>query len=277
MRNINQKITSTPVSKLSEHPENARRGDMSAISASIEANGFYGVVVAQKSTGHVLAGNHRLRAAKAAGAKEVPVAWVDVDDTEAKRILAADNRTSDLGTYDDEKLARLLDDLNAEGELSGTGFDVADLDEMINSLSKSIEVTSFLRKLPSPPKDEERYTRTIRIPTYEPKGETPDAEDLVDVEKYDALMDRIEAADLPDDVREFLSLAATRHIVFRFRRIAEFYAAADAEVQALMEESALVIIDFGKAIEHGFVQMTERLGRIANEGGFKVADGDDDA
>jgi hypothetical protein len=39
-----------------------------------------------------------------------------------------------------------------------------------------------------------------------------------------------------------------------------------------MEKSGLVIIDFKKAIEYGFVQMTERLGKLADMGGSEASD-----
>jgi hypothetical protein len=60
-------------------------------------------------------------------------------------------------------------------------------------------------------------------------------------------------------VKDFLSFAAHRHIVFNYERIAEFYAHSDEKVQNLMERSALVIIDFNKAIENGFIQMTKDI------------------
>lgn len=49
-------------------------------------------------------------------------------------------------------------------------------------------------------------------------------------------------------------MAASRHVVFRYDRIAEYYCHAPKEVQELMEESALVIIDFDDAIEGGYVR-----------------------
>jgi hypothetical protein len=69
---------------------------------------------------------------------------------------------------------------------------------------------------------------------------------------------------LPDEVAEFLRFAAERHTVFNFRQIAEFYCHADATVKDLFEKSGLVIIDFDKAIENGFVHMTEKLGELAD-------------
>ena len=58
--------------------------------------------------------------------------------------------------------------------------------------------------------------------------------------------------------------AAERHTVFNFRQIAEYYCHANPVLQDLMERSGMVIIDFKKAIEYGFVHMTERLGELAD-------------
>jgi hypothetical protein len=113
------------VDDLTTHPGNPRRGDLAAVKASIEVNGFYGTIVAQRSTGYVLAGNHRLMAARELGMVEVPVVWVDCDDTRARAILAADNRTSELGGFDSEALAQLLEGLRIEDALVGTGYDEA--------------------------------------------------------------------------------------------------------------------------------------------------------
>ncbi len=134
MKIINQEIKETKVSELKVHPDNPRQGNVSDIARSIEINGFYGAIVAQKSTGFVLAGNHRLMAAKETGAKTIPVAWVDCDDEEARRILLADNRLSDLATYDESILATLLEELaQTEIGLDGTGYDSDFLDELARS------------------------------------------------------------------------------------------------------------------------------------------------
>lgn len=97
---------------------------MDVLVESIRRNGFYGSVVAQESTRHVLVGNHRLRAAREAGIASVPVLWVDVDDDQARRIMLVDNRSSDLAGYDAQSLAALLEATREqEGDLAGTGFD----------------------------------------------------------------------------------------------------------------------------------------------------------
>jgi ParB-like chromosome segregation protein Spo0J len=106
-----------------------------AIYQSIEANGFYGAIVAQRSTGYILAGNHRYKAAVEAGAKSVPVIWVDVDDETAVRVLLADNRTNDVASYDNAVLAEILTELAAGPGLEGTGYDGDDLDQIIGDLA----------------------------------------------------------------------------------------------------------------------------------------------
>jgi len=122
------------VDDLTTHPGNPRRGDLASVKASIEVNGFYGTIVAQRSSGYVLAGNHRLMAARELGMEQVPVVWVDCDDTRARAILAADNRTSELGGFDSEALAQLLEGLRIEDALEGTGYSDGDINALIARL-----------------------------------------------------------------------------------------------------------------------------------------------
>ena len=120
------------VDALINHPENPRRGDVEAVMASIQANGFYGTLVAQRSTGHVIVGNHRLRAARRLEMTEVPVAWLDCDDDRARRILIADNRSSDMASWDDEALIALLSEM---GDLDGTLFNDDDLERLVGAMA----------------------------------------------------------------------------------------------------------------------------------------------
>lgn len=102
----------------------------------------------------------------------------------------------------------------------------------------------------------------IKTPIYEITGECPEVSELVYETKFDELDEKIDSADIPEDVKRFLKIAATRHFQFDYEKIAEFYAHADKEVQELMEESALVIIDYKKAIEYGYAKFTETIKEI---------------
>ncbi|MFD5570447.1 ParB N-terminal domain-containing protein [Streptomyces cadmiisoli] len=142
-----------PVDQLTPYPGNAKRGDVGAILASLRKNGQYrGLVVREQPDGAlvVLAGNHTRQAlaehgpgdcgVKACGvcrnsADWVPAARCDVvecDDKTALRVNLADNRTSDLGTYDYAGLAELLGSL---GDVDGTGYsdqDVQDITALVD-------------------------------------------------------------------------------------------------------------------------------------------------
>lgn len=128
---LEQEYEIVAVDDLKEHPQNPRRGDVEVIGESMDANGWYGVVVAQRSTGFILAGNHRYRVAKSKGAERVPVIWKEVDDQTALRILLADNKTADAGEYDEETLTELLSGLET---LEGTGYGLAALEGAEESL-----------------------------------------------------------------------------------------------------------------------------------------------
>jgi DNA modification methylase len=140
------------IDKLQPHPENPRRGSLPAIAASVAANGFYGAVVAQRSTGRILVGNHRWEAAKSEGLKEIAVVWVDVSDEQARRILLSDNRTADQATWDVPDLAKLLTEIEASGGLEGTGFDQAAYDAALQAANDLLEAaTSVVEDEPPPP------------------------------------------------------------------------------------------------------------------------------
>jgi hypothetical protein len=127
-------VTSAAVSELRTYHQNPRQGDVSAIRESLRVNGQYRPIVVNRGTytgrpSEVLAGNHTLLAARDEGWSEIAACWVDVDDDQAKRIVLADNRTADLGDYDEQALAGLLDGLP---DLEGTGYTDEDLAALLD-------------------------------------------------------------------------------------------------------------------------------------------------
>lgn len=123
------------IEDVSAHPSNPRNGDVDAIAESITVNGFVAPVIAQRSTGYIIAGNHRYYALMQLGSDKIPVIWLDIDDLAAKRYLLADNRTSDLGNYDNAILVDLLEHMAQEDSLLGTGYADYDL-EMLRHLTE---------------------------------------------------------------------------------------------------------------------------------------------
>lgn len=127
-----------PIDQLTTHPENPRRGDVAAIRSRLQRYGQYSPLVAQRSTGHILVGNHRHLAARELGWTHVNVHWLDVSDEQARRILLDDNRTTDKAAYDDRALAELLATLEPVGDtLDDTLWgpdDLTDLETLLAGL-----------------------------------------------------------------------------------------------------------------------------------------------
>lgn len=125
-----------PVETLSTHPENPRRGDVERIAASLRRFGQTKPIVVQEGTGAIVAGNHTYRAALEVGWSHIAAVPTTMDDDEARAYLIADNRTSDLGGYDDEALSVALNRLMDTGKLEGTGYTADEIDDEIARIAQ---------------------------------------------------------------------------------------------------------------------------------------------
>ena len=255
-------IRKVKISSLTPDPQNARTHDvknLTAIRNSLDAFGQRKpIIVAKANDGSlvVVAGNGTLEAAKQLGWTDIAVAQVpdDWDADKARAYAIADNRTAELADWDKDQLAATLVDLDAVGwSMSQLGFLPGDLEYTADQFD-----TDDLS-------DGSIYTQDINIPQYQIVGERPTVDELTDETKADQLRVEIMSADVPEDVRDFLLAAANRHVVFNYRKIAEFYPHASADVQRLMEASALVIIDLDNAIRNGFANFTSRVNELEKE------------
>lgn len=259
-----------PLSTLRPDPANPKDHAIELLTGSVGRFGYIEPIVEDGRTGYLISGHgraetlDRMRAAGEAppdgvevdaqtGEWLVPVSvgWSSRSDAEAHAALVALNRTGEVGGWDDDSLIPILSALAAtEGGLDGIGFtddDVADLIQQVQDAEVGEQTGPV-------------YSRKAGGIQYEPTMDSPPpVSSLVDSAKTEALTEQISAANLPADVRAFLLAGAQRHLVFDYSKIAEFYAHAEPEVQRLMEASALVIIDFKDAAEHGFVRLSERL------------------
>lgn len=117
-----------PITQPRPRKGNPRRGDIDTIAESLTRNGQYRPIVVNKPTSEILAGNHTYAAAKRLGWTHIAATFVDVDEDEAARIVLADNRTADLGGYDDTLLLDMLRGM--DGDLLGTGYNQDDVDAL---------------------------------------------------------------------------------------------------------------------------------------------------
>ena len=193
------------------------------------------IINTHKDRKNILIGGHqRCKIAKELKYKTVPCVEVSLTPDKERELNIRLNRNT--GEWDWDALANYFD----VEDLTDWGFTDDELqfwgDEPENRLSRSIEV-----------------------PVYEPKNEKPPIDELFDSKKTKELIKVIENSSLSTAEKEFLKKASERHIVFNYSKIADYYANSDKEVQELMEDSALVIIDYNKAIESGFVEMNKKI------------------
>lgn len=126
---------------LNPYYRNPRIGDVEKVAESLSENGQFKPIVVNvgMKTGRereILGGNHTWLAARKLGWKQIFVAWVDVNEVQAKKIVLADNGTSDGSTYDDSILTELLAGIKDAGEsLVGTTY----TDDTLESLVKNMD------------------------------------------------------------------------------------------------------------------------------------------
>ena len=242
------------IDRVTGHPRNPNKhGDeqIALLAKIIRHSGWRNPICVSNRSGFVIKGHARLMAARVLGMTHVPVEYQDYATEAAEyQDMIADNRIAELAERDMGIIKELLEELDADAnDMDLTGYVEAEIERLM---------------LQEHQEEDNKYTNKIVVPVYEPKGECPPLDALMDRTKTKQLIAEIDAAGIPPDVAEFLRFAAERHTVFNFRQIAEYYCHADATLQDLMERSGMVIIDFKKAIEYGFVHLTERLGEIAD-------------
>lgn len=165
------------------------------------------------------------------------------------------------GRWDMGKLAEWNPD-----ELAAWGLSGERIEARVDELAQLAELIGMGPGLQT----DEMYTRNIEAPVYKSTGPKPNEHELYDTQRTRALVAEIQRNKrLTEDEREFLIVAAQRHTVLNFKRIADYYAHAPRHVQRLMEDSALVIIDFGRAIELGYVKLAQQ---VAGQYGVEYGD-----
>ena len=128
------------IDQLKPDPANPRRHSkkqIRQIANSIKAFGF-NVPVLVDADLNVIAGHGRLAAARELGMTEVPTLCLDhLTPAQARAFMIADNRLTEIATWDDRLLAQQLKDLSLLGldfSIEVTGFEMGEIDLRIASL-----------------------------------------------------------------------------------------------------------------------------------------------
>lgn len=248
------KIKDVNVTEIKPYELNNRKHphtQVERIAKSIREFGFNQPLVVDENN-VIIVGHGRLMAALELGLQSVPVVQlVNLTEVQKNAYRILDNKLQNDGEWDIDNLrVELLKLAEANFDLGGYG---------LNEFQKQLESGEIQAS---------NYTRKIEAPVYEPKEpEPPSLSDVYNDLKVQILLAGIREAKIDEETRKFLTIAAYRHAVIDFEKAAEFYAHASKEVQNLMEESALVIVDFDKAIEQGFVEMIKSFISDMNDTG----------
>lgn len=134
------------------HPEK----NLAAIQRSLARFGQRQPVVVQAKNRIVRAGNGRVVAAKALGWTHIAALLVDEDDTSATAYAIADNRSSELATWDEEALAQLLHTLAAEDsiDVEVTGFSRDEVDRLFREAFPEQAGGTGIDDTPEPPAEQ---------------------------------------------------------------------------------------------------------------------------
>ena len=243
------------VSDLIPYAHNSRTHSdeqINQVASSIKEFGFTSPVLIDEQGG-IIAGHGRVMAAQKLKLDEVPCITLEgLTEAQRKAYVIADNQLPLNAGWDLDKLKIEIDGLSElDFDINLLGFDDDFLDDLLDDMLGGEDDLQGEGDSP--------YTQNIEAPTYEPKNEKPETIQLVDYTYHDTLIEKIKRSEVTNEEKAFLLSAAERHSVFNFSAIADYYAHSNGEMQELMEDSALVIIDYNKAIENGFVQISKEL------------------
>jgi len=254
---ITDKIKTIPIADIKPYSKNAKlhnNDQIELLKQSIKKYSYYAPIGVGKKN-EIIFGHGRYEAIKQLGESET-IEVIDLSNLSAKEIKKLrilDNKIVS-NEYDDELLKAEIESI------------YGDMEKNIDKISADLGYTEEEFNESFNFEDEKKvYTNKIKSPIYEITGEKPTHKDLYNTEKSEKLISEIQNSEISDNDKLFLIEAAKRHTVFSYQNIAEFYAHSNKEVQNLMEKSALIIIDYEKAIENGFVRISEKAINLLKE------------
>jgi DNA modification methylase len=142
MPSLDLTIVYRQIDELKPDPANPRlhsKKQIRQIADSIKAFGFNVPILVDRDD-KVIAGHGRLLACRELGWSEVPTLCLDhLTQAQARAFTIADNRLTEIATWDDRLLAQQLKDLSLLGldfSLEVTGFEMGEIDLRITSLDE---------------------------------------------------------------------------------------------------------------------------------------------
>lgn len=177
-----------PIDSVTPHPDNYNNGSIEDIMESIEVNGMYRPLYVQKQTGYIFAGNHTWYACKQLGAEVVPVKYIDADDLTILTMLVGDNEIARKALPDTNALLQILETLDSQATLLGSGKKPHDLEVLRNLAKIPVDYDEFaqwptlmfqvpphvkrgyMRMTDGAGDDRERFELLLRLAGWDGKG-----------------------------------------------------------------------------------------------------------
>lgn len=119
-------------------PEDA---EFQKIKRSIQEFGLVEPIIWNKTTQHIVSGHQRLKVLRALGTAEEDVVVIECGLREEKILNVMLNRTK--GRWDNEKLAALMQELDAAGEVELTGFDEWELQGILEDYGDLEDILQY--------------------------------------------------------------------------------------------------------------------------------------
>jgi DNA modification methylase len=124
----------------SDNPRKHSRQQIRGIATSIHAFGFNAPILIDRNK-RIVAGHGRFEAAKLLGYSHIPAISLEhLNPDQARAYMLADNKLTDRSKWDEAKLAihlKELSQLALDFEIEATGFEVPEIDILIQSLDGS--------------------------------------------------------------------------------------------------------------------------------------------
>lgn len=248
------KVTKAKLADLIPDDRNLNKGTERGKQLIAKSLNKFGAVrgIAVDKDNRIIAGNKTVENAIEQGIEDVIIV-----ETTGRELVVTRRTDTSLDTQEGREMA-LADNATVKVDLE---WDTEEMKSVADDYDINLEDWCDTME----DETENPYTMKIESPVYEAKGECPKIAELYNIEKTKQLTESIENSKIDEEIKTFLRLAATRHTVFDYGKIAEYYCHASKDVQRLMEESALIIIDFKDAIGGGYVRLRDDIRQIMEE------------
>ena len=154
------------------NPRDVERPDLEALKRSIERFGLRGLVTVNSKKGRegiIIGGNMTVMALKELGRETIPrenVDFVELSESEEKALSLALNKIAQRRSWNDEKLAALMWELNrGDYDLTLTGFNEVEISNLLDSqiLDDSAEEKSAEQEYDDIKKPESKYGEIYQL------------------------------------------------------------------------------------------------------------------